>query len=53
VPHYAINWWFSFVDPVFTKLGLLDAVGNVAMLALCVIGWRKPASDSALERPGV
>ena len=24
-----------------TKIGLLDAAGNVVMLALCAIGWRK------------
>jgi len=41
LPFFAFNWWFTFVDPVFTRLGLLDAVGNVAMLALCVLGWRK------------
>jgi len=37
----AFNWWFTFVDPVFTRVGLLDAVGNVVMLGLCVAGWRK------------
>ena len=41
LPFFAFNYWFTFVDPVFAKLGLLDAVGNVAMLALCVLGWRK------------
>ncbi len=40
LPFFAFNWWFTFVDPVFTSLGLLDAVGNVVMLALCVVGWR-------------
>lgn len=41
LPFFVFNWWFTFVDPVFTSLGLLDAVGNVVMLGLCVIGWRK------------
>jgi NADH:ubiquinone oxidoreductase subunit K len=41
LPFFAFNWWFTFVDPVFTYLGLLDAVGNIIMLALCVVGWRK------------
>ncbi|MEA3009099.1 MAG: hypothetical protein QOJ91_791 [Sphingomonadales bacterium] len=48
LPFFAFDWWFTFVDPVFTRLGLLDAVGNVAMLALCLVGWRKagiPAKD--------
>lgn len=40
LPFFAFNWWFVFVDPVFTWVGLLDAVGNVIMLALCVAGWR-------------
>lgn len=42
----AFDWWFTFVDPVFTRLGLLDAAGNAVMLALCVLGWRR-ASTSA------
>ena len=41
LPFFVFNWWFTFVDPVFTRLGLLDALGNVVMLAMCVIGWRK------------
>ncbi len=40
IPFFAFNWWFTFIDPVFTMLGLLDAVGNAVMLALCVLGWR-------------
>ena len=43
LPFFAFDWWFTFVDPVFTSLGLLDAVGNVVMLGLCVVGWRKAA----------
>ena len=50
LPFFVFNWWFTFVDPVFTKVGLLDAVGNVVMLALCVIGWR---SAGAVEEPQV
>lgn len=41
LPFFAFNWWFTFVDPVFTRIGLLDAVGNIIMLALCVVGWRR------------
>jgi hypothetical protein len=41
LPFFAFDIWFTFVDPVLTPLGLLDAVGNVIMLALCVIGWRR------------
>ena len=48
LPFFAFNWWFTFVDPVFTWIGLADAAGNVIMLALCVIGWRRAGA----ERPG-
>lgn len=41
LPFFAFNWWFTFVEPVFTRVGLLDAAGNVVMLALCAAGWRK------------
>jgi hypothetical protein len=41
LPFFVFNWYFTFVDPVFTWLGLLDAVGNVIMLALCIVGWRR------------
>ena len=41
LPFFAFDWWFTFVDPVFTMVGLADAVGNAIMLALCIIGWRK------------
>ena len=41
IPFFVFDWWFTFVDPVFTKLGLLDALGNVVMLVLCVVGWRR------------
>ena len=45
LPFFAFNWWFTFVDPVFTWIGLADAVGNVIMLALCVVGWRKAGAE--------
>jgi hypothetical protein len=41
LPFFVFNWWFTFVDPVFTWVGLADAAGNAIMLALCAIGWRK------------
>ena len=41
LPFFAFDWWYTFVDPVFTLVGLADAAGNAAMLALCAIGWRK------------
>jgi hypothetical protein len=40
LPFFVFDWWFTFVDPVFTRLGLLDAAGNAIMLVLCVLGVR-------------
>jgi len=41
IPFFAFNAWFTFIDPVFTWVGLLDALGNAVMFALCVLGWRR------------
>ena len=41
LPFFVFDYWFYAVTPMLTVVGLLDAVGNVVMLALCVIGWRK------------
>ena len=46
LPFFVFNAWFTFVDPVFTWVGLLDAVGNIIMLALCILGWRKAGKES-------
>ena len=41
----SFNVWFGLVDPVLTPLGAgLDAFGNLAMLALCVTGYRSLAA---------
>ncbi|MBP7815083.1 MAG: hypothetical protein KA085_03085 [Phenylobacterium sp.] len=41
LPFFVFDYWFFAVVPMLTPLGLADAVGNVIMLALCVMGWRK------------
>lgn len=41
LPFFAFNYYFTFHDPVFTSVGLLDAVGNIIMLALSYVGWKK------------
>lgn len=41
LPFFVFNYWFFVVKPVLSVVGLLDAVGNVVMLALCIVGWRK------------
>ena len=51
LPFFAFNWWFTFVEPVFAMVGLLDAVGNVVMLGLCVVGWRKAKAVETAPLP--
>lgn len=46
LPFLWFDWWFTFVHPVFTQVGLLDALGNVVMLALCVLGWRRAGREA-------
>lgn len=41
LPFFGFNYYYTFHDPVFTNMGLLDAVGNLIMLALCYVGWKK------------
>jgi hypothetical protein len=41
LPFFVFDYWFYVVTPMFTPLGMLDAVGNVIMLVLCWMGWRK------------
>lgn len=41
IPFFVFDYWAYAVTPMLTVVGLLDVVGNVVMLALCVIGWRK------------
>ena len=47
-PFFVFDWWFYAVVPVFNGFILLDAVGNLIMLALCILGWRRatPAGPS-------
>lgn len=40
LPFFVFDYWFYAVEPMLTPIGLLDAVGNVAMLGLCWLGWR-------------
>ena len=47
LPFFWFNYWFVFVVPMFNQWMLLDFAANVAMLALCVIGYR--ASGKAAE----
>ncbi|WP_430420592.1 hypothetical protein [Phenylobacterium sp.] len=43
LPFFWFNYWFVFVVPMFNAWLALDFVSNLAMLALCVLGWRRSA----------
>jgi hypothetical protein len=49
LPFFWFNYWFVFVVPVLNAWMALDFVANVAMLALCVIGYRASAPQHAAE----
>ena len=40
LPFFVFDYYFYAVEPMLTLVGLLDAAGNVAMLALCLAGWK-------------
>ena len=46
LPFFVFDYWFYVVEPMLTLVGLLDAVGNFAMLALCWIGWQRSEPGS-------
>ena len=41
LPFFVFDWWFYAVKPVFNGFILLDLAGNLIMLALCFVGWRR------------
>lgn len=50
LPFFWFNYWFVFVVPLFNQWMMLDFAANVAMLALCVLGYR--SSPPGGEQPG-
>lgn len=51
IPFFVFDYWFYAVEPMLTGLGLLDAVGNVVMLVLCVAGWHAAGAVEKMDRP--
>ena len=39
LPFFVFNYYFVFINPIFTNWMLLDFVGNVGILLCGVIGW--------------
>ncbi len=48
LPFFGFNYWFTRVEPIFNSLGLIDLVGNVVMLGLCIFGWRAVRRETAI-----
>jgi hypothetical protein len=40
IPFFVFNWYFYFIQPIFTKWMLLDFAGNVAILVCGLVGYR-------------
>lgn len=40
VPFFGFNYYFYFIDPVFTDWMLLDFVGNLGILSCGIFGYR-------------
>jgi hypothetical protein len=40
LPFFVFDYWAFAMEPVLTPLGLLDAIGNLIMLGLCMSGYR-------------
>jgi hypothetical protein len=47
LPFFVFDYYFHAVVPMLTVVGLLDALGNAAMLGLCVLGWRAAGVEAA------
>ena len=47
LPFFWFNYWFVFVVPMFSRWMALDFIANVAMLGLCVIGYRASTARDA------
>ena len=51
LPFFWFNYWFVFVVPVFSEWMALDFIANVAMLVLCVIGYRQAPPQLSRAQP--
>jgi len=50
LPFFVFDYWAYAVVPLLTPLGLLDVVGNVMMLIVCVMGYRLAGSQIPATR---
>lgn len=40
IPFFGFNYYFYFVEPVFSDWMLLDFAGNIGIFVFCMLGWR-------------
>lgn len=45
LPFFWFNYHYYFVQPVLNALMAVDFIGNIAMLALCLLGWRAAVAE--------
>ena len=51
IPFFAFNYYFYFARPMFSAWMLLDFVGNVAILASGLVGYRLSKREEAVGAP--
>lgn len=51
LPFFGFDVWFYFVEPLFNGLILLDVVGNLALVALCWLGYARSSSPPLRRHP--
>lgn len=44
IPFIVLNYYFLFVEPIFTNWLVLDFAGNLAIAGLCILGYRSQRS---------
>lgn len=47
IPFFAFNYYFVFVTEMFSRWMILDFFGNIAILSLCLLGYRKLKAEEA------
>lgn len=49
VPFFAFNYYFYFIQEMFTHWMLLDFFGNIGILGTCIVGYRLKQKESPLQ----
>ncbi|MBV7410247.1 hypothetical protein [Maritimibacter sp. DP1N21-5] len=45
LPFFAFNYWFLYVEPLFSAGMIIDFAANLAMLGFCFMGWRAAKAE--------